>query len=81
MLTRLHCLSLIVITFLIIITAVQEAGEHEQDLYHHHNEHYDEEHQDQVTHQVKCLSHPLTFEAPVKTVTIIKTFILAELKG
>ena len=72
MLTRLHSLSLIVITFLIVITAVQEAGEHEQDLYHHHNEHYDEEHQDQVTHQVKCLSHLSTFEAPEKTVTIIQ---------
>ena len=59
----LHSLSLILITLLIvIITAVQKSRKHQQDLYGHHYEHYDEEHQDEVTHQVECLGHLLTVQ-------------------
>ena len=42
---------------LVVPAAVEQAGEHQEDLQDAHEDDHDEEHEDQVTHQVERLAH------------------------
>ena len=42
---------------LLVAAAVEQAGEHQEDLQDAHEDDHDEEHEDQVTHQVERLAH------------------------
>ena len=48
---------------LLLAATVEQAGEHQEDLQDADEDDHDEEHEDQVAHQVECFSH---FDAPWK---------------
>ena len=55
----LHCLlpPVLAALLLLVAAAVEQAGEHQEDLQDAHEDDHDEEHEDQVTHQVERLAH------------------------
>ena len=53
-----HLLPPVLAALLLLLTAaVEQAGEHQEDLQDAHEDDHDEEHEDQVTHQVERLAH------------------------